>query len=100
MLPMFELSCTGRKCAAISATMLVTHAPSATTPRMAVRRRNHASATNATAVAIHAAVVTASNMFELGQRPEMYQRSITANVWTKSATAKTPIPIRVARGHR
>ena len=100
MFEMFGLSCTGSRYAAISATMLVTAAPSATTPRIAVRRRNHASAASASAVPIHAAVVTASNMFEFGQRPEMYQRSITAKVCMPAAIAKDTMPAFIAHGQR
>jgi urea transport system ATP-binding protein len=38
-------------------------------------------------------------MFEFGQRSAMYQRSITAKVWSSTAMPKTPKPIQVALRH-
>src|SRR5436190_9280698 len=40
----------------------------------------------------HAAVVTASNMFELGQRPETYQRRPTAKLCVRNASVKIDRP--------
>ena len=53
----------------------------------------------AVSVASQTEVVTASNMFEFGQRSETHQRQRRAAVWRVNATAKKPSPAARAAGH-
>ena len=98
MLLIDGLSCTGRKYAAISATIALTAPPSTNKLCIALRRTNHSMITAPTQPN-HAAVVTASNMLEFGQRSAMYQRKPTAAVCNASAIANIAKPIVRARGH-
>src|SRR5262245_54083847 len=93
MLEMLELSPTGMKLAHIRAVMDAPAEARANRPRSG-RFRTHNSIRHAPTPPNQAEVVTASNMFELGQRSEMYQRSSRAHVWKPKATMNRATPMR------